>query len=216
MLLQTKSNTQNLTAVFTFFVFHQKCLSWANLVKKPRNCQFKVKLDTQINLNMQNSMTLFTFFFFCNSEIPVLDKFGPRNHNYHFKLKFGGQPNSNMQNSMAVLTFFISDQKCPFWANFEKICTWLKRGSQFGLEFTAWTNWNRGAGSGPGHGWVSVVGWSVLAIVGLEWFAGYLGLVFVVNGALRGKFSFCFPGVFCQYWQNIHLGGDTVRWAIIL
>ena len=60
----TNSNMQNLMAVFTFFVFNQKCRFWANLVQKVKNYQFKLKFGTYTNSNMQNSKTVFTFFVF--------------------------------------------------------------------------------------------------------------------------------------------------------
>ena len=38
--------------MFTFSVFDHKYISWANLVQK----LFKLKFDTKVNSNMQNSM----------------------------------------------------------------------------------------------------------------------------------------------------------------
>ena len=65
--------------LFTFYFFDRKYSFWQNLVKKKKkNCQFKVKLDTQTIPNMQNSM-----------EVPFLGKFGPKCQNYQFNLKLG-------------------------------------------------------------------------------------------------------------------------------
>ena len=36
-----------------------------------------------------------------------------------------------------------------------------------------------------------------------------LALVFIRNSSLREKFTFCFLGDFCQYWQNFHCGRRT-------
>ena len=47
-------------AVFTFSVLDQKNPFWANLVKKIKNSQFKLKFGTKTNLNMRNSMMMFT------------------------------------------------------------------------------------------------------------------------------------------------------------
>ena len=47
--------------VFTFSVLGQKNPFWVNLVKKNKNCQFKLKFGTKTNLNKQNSMMMFTF-----------------------------------------------------------------------------------------------------------------------------------------------------------
>ena len=57
------------------------------------------------------------YFSFFTTQIPLLDKFGPKNQNYQFKLKFGTSANSNMQNSVMVFTFSIFDQNNLFWAN---------------------------------------------------------------------------------------------------
>ena len=73
---------------------------------KNQNFQFKAKLATQTNSNMQNSMAVFTFFIF-NQNCQYLQ----------FKVKFDTQTNSIIHNSMAVFTFFVLDQKQSFWTN---------------------------------------------------------------------------------------------------
>ena len=69
--------------------------------KKNQNCQFKPKLCTKSNSNMQNAIVIFIFFFFSlfffvffvflfvclRLEIFFLGKFGPKNQNCQFKLK---------------------------------------------------------------------------------------------------------------------------------
>ena len=83
---------------------------------KIQNFQFKAKLDTYTNSNMQNSMVMFTFFCF-RPEILFLGKFGPKNQNGQFKVKLDTWTNSNMQNSMGMFTFFVFSWKYPFRAN---------------------------------------------------------------------------------------------------
>ena len=56
--------------------------------EKNQNCQFKLKFGTLTNLNMQNSMVVFTFFCF-RPETHFLGKLGPNSENCQFKLKFG-------------------------------------------------------------------------------------------------------------------------------
>ena len=69
--------------------------------KKNQNCQFKPKLCTKSNSNMQNAIVIFIFFFFfrfffvffvflfvcLRLEIFFLGKFGPKNQSCQFKLK---------------------------------------------------------------------------------------------------------------------------------
>ena len=45
-----------------FSVFERKYPFWANLVKKNKNCQSKLKFGIKTNSNMQNSMVLFFLF----------------------------------------------------------------------------------------------------------------------------------------------------------
>ena len=47
---------QNSMMIFTFSVFDHKYPSWANLAQNSK--LFKVKLDTETNLNMQNSLVV--------------------------------------------------------------------------------------------------------------------------------------------------------------
>ena len=46
--------------VFVFSALDQKNPFGAKLVKKNQNCQVKMKFGTKTNLNMQNSMAMFT------------------------------------------------------------------------------------------------------------------------------------------------------------
>ena len=45
----------------SLFLFRQEILFSGKFDLKNQSCQFKVKLDTQANLNMHNSMAVFTF-----------------------------------------------------------------------------------------------------------------------------------------------------------
>ena len=83
------------------------------LVPKNQNCQFKLKFGTSINLNMKNSMALFTFSVL-ERKYPFSGKFGSKNETCQFKLKFGTKNNSNMQNLMVMFNFFVLDQKHTF------------------------------------------------------------------------------------------------------
>ena len=66
-----------------------------------------VKFGSKTNLNMQNSMMMFTFSVF--KQISFLDKFGPKTPNCFFKVKFDTMTNSNMQNSMVVSILSVLD-----------------------------------------------------------------------------------------------------------
>ena len=69
--------------MFTFSTF--------DLIKfgpKIPNCLFKVKLGTQSNFNMQNSIMMFIFSIFDQNK-SFLGKLGPKNQNCQFKLKCG-------------------------------------------------------------------------------------------------------------------------------
>ena len=63
---------------------------------------------------MQNSMVMFTFFFFDWEYVSFLGKFGPKSQIYQFTLKFGTYTNSNMQNSMMLITFFVFERRYSF------------------------------------------------------------------------------------------------------
>ena len=71
--------------MFTFSVFDHKYISWANLVQK----LFKLKFDTKVNSNMQNSMMVSILSTLEWKQLPFLDKFGPKNRSCQFKLKIG-------------------------------------------------------------------------------------------------------------------------------
>ena len=101
---QSNQNMQKSVVIFTFSVFDWKYPFWVNLIKKIKIVSLSSYLVPRSNLvpNLitQNSTVLFFFSF--RAEIPILDKFGPKNQNYQFKLKFGTQTNLNIQNSMVV------------------------------------------------------------------------------------------------------------------
>ena len=69
------------------------------------------------DLNMQNSMVVFIFFWF-RLEILFLGKFGPESQNCQFKLKFGTKTNLNMHNSVLLFIFSVFDWKYPFMVYF--------------------------------------------------------------------------------------------------
>ena len=48
--------------MFIFSDFDNKYLFWVNLVQKVKIISLNLKFDTLPNLNMQNSMVMFTFF----------------------------------------------------------------------------------------------------------------------------------------------------------
>ena len=99
-----------------FFCFRPKIPFLSKFGKRHQNCQFKLKVGTYTNLNIQNSMVVFIFICF-RLEIFLLDKLAPENQNCQFKLKLGTYANSNIQKSMALFTFSVFDQKRPFRAN---------------------------------------------------------------------------------------------------
>ena len=86
---------------------------WAKFCPKCQNCKFKLKFRHLSNLNMQDSMILFTFFVF-DQKYHSLQQFYPENQNCQFKLKFCSQSNSSMHNSMEMFTFFLFDLKYLF------------------------------------------------------------------------------------------------------
>ena len=58
------SNDHGRTQKCDFFVLDRKFPFLANLIKKIKNCQFKLKFGTWTNSNMQNLMVTFTFSMF--------------------------------------------------------------------------------------------------------------------------------------------------------
>ena len=99
-----------------FFRFRLGIPFLGKLVPKNQNCQFKLKFGTSINLNMKNSMALFTFSVL-ERKYPFTGKFGSKNETCQFKLKFGTKNNSNMQNLMMMFNFFCFGSKTHFWTN---------------------------------------------------------------------------------------------------
>ena len=115
---------QNLMVVVILFV-----LDWKYPSKKS-------KFGTSINLNMHNSMAMFTFSIFDRKYL-FFGEFGPKNETCQFKLKFGIQTNSNMQNSVVLLTFSALDQK-HFLGKFVS----KNQNCQFKLKFGIQTHLN--------------------------------------------------------------------------
>ena len=93
-----------------FSIFDWKYLLGGNLFQKNQNCQFKLKFSTQTNLDMQNSIGMFTF----PGKIPFSGNFGPKNQDFQ---KLGSQTNSNKLNSMVVFTFSALNRKSPICTN---------------------------------------------------------------------------------------------------
>ena len=52
-----------------FFCYLPEIHVWGKFGSTNQNCQSKVKLGTQINLNMQNSMVVFTFLFYTGNTL---------------------------------------------------------------------------------------------------------------------------------------------------
>ena len=107
---------QNSVVMFTFFRSRPQISYVGKFGPNNQNCQFNLEIWYLTNLNMQNSMVMFTFS--VKMEIPFSCKYGVKNQNCQFILKFGTKTNSNMWNSMVVWNFSVFDQKYPFWANF--------------------------------------------------------------------------------------------------
>ena len=71
---------------------------------KRKNCQFKQKFGTQTNLNMQNSMVLFTFLVF-DQKYPFWGNLIQKKQKLSLSAKVQYLENSNMQNSIVVHFF---------------------------------------------------------------------------------------------------------------
>ena len=80
---------------------------------------WKIVSSSWNDLNMQNSMVVFTFSVL-ERKYSFWGKFGSKIQNCQFKLKSGTKTNSNMQNSMMMLYFSVFDWNYPFWANLVK------------------------------------------------------------------------------------------------
>ena len=79
-----------------------------------RSCQFKLKIGTQTNSNMKNSIMIFIFLCF-RPEVYFFLEICSKNQNCLLKLKFRIQINLNMQNSMVIFIFLV--RKYPFCVN---------------------------------------------------------------------------------------------------
>ena len=116
----TYSNMQNSMVVFLFFCFRAKIPLLGKFLPNSQNCQFKLKIGSQSNSNMQNSVGGAVYLFFYQLGMLFLGKFGTKTQNCQFILKFSFQTTSNMQNSMVLFTFSVFDQKYSFWVNLVK------------------------------------------------------------------------------------------------
>ena len=106
VLLSWNLNMQNYV-VLTFSILDQRNLFCANLFKKNHSCQFKPKFATKANLNMGNSMMMFTFSVFFNINI-FLGWISSKNLKL-FKVKFDRNSNSKMLNSMVMSILSVLD-----------------------------------------------------------------------------------------------------------
>ena len=96
--------------IFTFSVFDLKYLFLGKFHRKNQNCQFKLKFGTETNLNMRNSMLIFTFF----NRKYSFGEIQCKKQNCQFKLKFCKLITSNMQKSMVRLTFSVLTRNILF------------------------------------------------------------------------------------------------------
>ena len=110
--------------MITYSVFDRKYV-FEQFFPKYQNCQFELKFGIQINLNVQNPIGGFYFFYF-RLEKPFLGKSAPKNQNCQFNQKFGTQANLNMRNSMIMSTFSVFVHKHSSSTNlfqkFQKSC----------------------------------------------------------------------------------------------
>ena len=90
-----------------FICFRLKMLPFfGKFGPKNRNCQFKLKIGNQTNLNMKNSIAIIFFCVFdqnCTFFLEMCSKI----QNCLLKLKFRLQIKLNMQNSMVILIFLV-------------------------------------------------------------------------------------------------------------
>ena len=123
-----------------FFCFRPEKPWLSKSDQKNQNCSFKLKFGVKTNLNMRNSMMMFTFSVFDHKylswatlfqkfeivqskiwykdeleyakfkQLPFLGKFGPKNRNCQFKLKIGTKTNANMKNSIVMFIFLFSTE----------------------------------------------------------------------------------------------------------
>ena len=119
-----------------FFCFRPEIFFLGKFFQENQNCQFKRKFGTKTNLNIENSVVMFTFVFF-RPEINLLGKFISKMKICWFKMTFGAYTNWYMQNSMVVFILSVLDRKYPFWTNFVK-----NTNCQFKLKFGSQTNPN--------------------------------------------------------------------------
>ena len=71
----------------SLFLFRPEILFWVKSVPKNKDSQFKLKFGTQNNLNMQNSMKIFTLSVLDRKYL-FLVKIPQKSENFLFKLRF--------------------------------------------------------------------------------------------------------------------------------
>ena len=104
---------RNSMLMITFSVFDWKYL-FGQVWSKNQNCQFKVKIGTQTNSNMKNSIVKLFFFLFSTESILFLE-ICSKNQDCLLKLKFRIQINLSMQNSKVNFIFLV--RKYTFCVN---------------------------------------------------------------------------------------------------
>ena len=112
--------SKRLQSLDCLFFFRMEIPFLGKFGPKTQNYQFRLKLDTQTNSNMQNSMVMFTSFVLYQKN-PFLGKSCPENQNCQFRLKIGTRTNSNIRNSMMMFTFSVFDHKHHSCANLVQI-----------------------------------------------------------------------------------------------
>ena len=98
--------------MLTFPVLDWKYPFLGKFGQKNQHTLFKLKFGCLTNLNMQNSMMMFTFSVFDQGYHFWVNY--SKNQNCQFSLKFGTQNNSNMQNSKVEFTISVFDRNSLF------------------------------------------------------------------------------------------------------
>ena len=187
---------------FTFFVFDQKYLFWANLAQKIKIMTLIWNLVASL-IRICRKQKFCSLFFCFRSEYSFLANLFKVIKIVSLRLNLVASLIRIYTIQRCCSVFSFSTRNSVFrkiWSKkivilswnlvpkLTKMCAWVKCGGCFKLGFFTWNGWNRGAGHGLRHGWVSMVWWFGLPFIGLQSLAGYLGLtlVFVWDSALWG------------------------------
>ena len=110
---------QNSMAMFTFSVFDQEYVFWANLVQKIKivSSRWNLILSLIQIFRIKWCCSLFCF----RPNITCLGQFCLKYQNCQLAVKLDTWTNSNMLNSMMLFTFFVFDRKHPSWTNLVQI-----------------------------------------------------------------------------------------------